>query len=389
MTYEELKAQDDWYRSFPDWGDDDIVILENIRSRLSANATRHFFKMLTDIDLSLHTTAKDLVEALFQIGFAKDKIIVESNDKAHIELGGVPYTISTTPTGHSFLFQDNATREFIDFIHTPADVLADYLVERYCATNWLEEETQRTLVKYKNYWIWRRKQIQLIQKCNDLSSSAYSAIHFSKDHTQYRDDYISAMTEYLQHTRPNLNEEENRTDAEKKWNEIEEYYETQKGRAKKAKKARERYEKVGKQQREAKKQQIIEQKKALLSEYKEKYGVECKFIYVHSPYDPHHRFVVPAINEQVVSFFAPDGFDHDFYDKAMKLVSYLNELTTTYGKSKVQKKGSLPKEADKSLSKLLDKLGIGRQWQGIYNESQRHYLDGRTYKEEVVIEHKK
>jgi hypothetical protein len=197
------------------------------------------------------------------------------------------------------------------------------------------------------------------------------------------------MTDYLQHTRPHLNEEENRTDAEKKWNEIEEYYETQKGRAKKAKKARERYEKVGKQQREAKKQQIIEQKKALLSEYKEKYGVECKFIYVHSPYDPHHRFVVPAINEQVVSFFAPDGFDHDFYDKAMKLVSYLNELTTTYGKSKVQKKGSLPKEADKSLSKLLDKLGIGRQWQGIYNESQRHYLDGRTYKEEVVIEHKK
>ena len=181
MTYEELKAQDDWYRSFPDWGDDDIVILANIRSRLSANATRHFFKMLTDIDQSLHTTAKDLVEALFKAGFAKEKIKVESDDKAQIELGGVPYTISTTPTGHSFLFQDNATREFIDFIHTPADILAAYLVERYCAANWLEEETQRTLVKYKTYWIWRRKQIQLIQKCNDLSSSAYSAIHFSKD----------------------------------------------------------------------------------------------------------------------------------------------------------------------------------------------------------------
>ena len=384
MTYEELKAQDDWYRSFPDWGDDDIVILANIRSRLSANATRHFFKMLTDIDQSLHTTAKDLVEALFKAGFAKEKIKVESDDKAQIELGGVPYTISTTPTGHSFLFQDNATREFIDFIHTPADILAAYLVERYCAANWLEEETQRTLVKYKTYWIWRRKQIQLIQKCNDLSSSAYSAIYSSRDHTQYRDDYISAMTDYLQHTRPHLNEEENRTDAEKRWNEIEEYYEKQKERAKRARKARERYEKVGKQQREAKKQQIIEQKKALLFEYKEKYGVECKFIYVHSPYDPHHRFVVPAIEGQVVSFFVPDKFERNFYDRAMELVSFLNELTQNYGRSKVQKKGSLPKEANDSLSKLLDKLGIGRQWQGIYNESQRHYLNG-AYKEEVVM----
>ena len=114
MTYKELKARDDWYRSFPDWGDDDIVILGNIRSRLSANATRHFFKMLTDIDQSLHTTAKDLVEALFKAGFAKEKIKVESDDKAHIELGGVPYTISTIPTGHSFLFQDNVARRVAD-----------------------------------------------------------------------------------------------------------------------------------------------------------------------------------------------------------------------------------------------------------------------------------
>ena len=43
MTYEELKAQDDWYRSFPDWGDDDELILRNIRARLKANASRHFF----------------------------------------------------------------------------------------------------------------------------------------------------------------------------------------------------------------------------------------------------------------------------------------------------------------------------------------------------------
>ena len=49
----------------------------------------------------------------------------------------------------------------------------------------------------------------------------------------------------------------------------------------------------------------------------------------------------------------------------------------------VQKKGSLPKEANDSLSELLGKLGIARLWQGIYNESQRHYLSG-LYKEEVV-----
>ena len=140
---------------------------------------------------------------------------------------------------------------------------------------------------------------------------------------------------------------------------------------------------------QAKKQEIIEQKLALLHEYKEKYGIECRFIYVHSPYDPHHRFVVPAVKDQVVSFFAPDGFDHDFYDKAMRLVSYLNELTTTYGKSKVQKKGSLPDEANKALSKLLDELGIARQWQGIYNESQRHYLEKGFYKDEVDIKQKR
>ena len=93
--------------------------------------------------------------------------------------------------------------------------------------------------------------------------------------------------------------------------------------------------------------------------------------------------VVPAIEGQVVSFFVPAKFERAFYDKAMQLVSFLNELTTTYGKKLVQKKGSLPELANKSLSKLLAKLGIARQWQGIYNESQRHYLDS-TYNDDVV-----
>ena len=171
---------------------------------------------------------------------------------------------------------------------------------------------------------------------------------------------------------------------ETEWNDYVKRAKYEFDREKRNEAARKRYEKVTKPKMQVKKKEVIEQKKALLHEYKEKYGVECKFINVHSPYDPHHRFVVPAIEGQVVSFFVPDKFERVFYDRAMELVSFLNELTKTYGKSKVQKKGSLPEEANKSLSKLLSKLDIGRQWQGIYNESQRHYLDG-TYKQEIVI----
>ena len=385
MTYEELKALDDWYRSFPDWGDDDELILKNIRARLKANASRHFFKMLTDIDKSMQTTSKDLVESLLKAGFPKEKLVVENDERAQIELGGVPYTISSTQVGHSFLYENNNSRNFIDFIHTPADIMAAFIVERYCSDNWLEEESQRTLAKYKAYWVWERKRKQLAIKCSDLDQSVRSAIYFAEDYTQYREDFIIAKAEYFQHIWPFSSEKEIKAAAEKKWNEIEKFYEEEKKRALKAKKARERYEKVGKQKREAKKQEILEQKKALLLEYKKKYGVECKFIYVHSPYDPHHRFVVPASEGQVVSFFAPDGFDRDFYDRAMRLVELLNELTATYGKGKVQKEGSLPKEGNQKLQKLLDKIGIARQWQGIYSESQRHYLDNR-YKNEVPID---
>lgn len=385
MTYEELKAQDKWYREFPDWGNDEEVILSNIRARLVSNATRHFYQMLTDVDTSLHTTAKDLVDALLKAGFPKDKLRVENDDKAYIELDGIPHTISTTPTNHSFLYPDSATRDFIDFIHTPADIMASYLVERYCAVNWLEEESQRTLARYKEYWIWERKCVKLERKLINLRLSAETAIVYTKDYTQYRDDYLKAYSKYIQHVDPDLSEEEIKAKAEEAWDEIAKECEEEKKRVLRSEKAREHYEKVVKPKRESKKQEILEQKKALLLEYKEKYGVECKFIYVHSPYDPHHRFVVPATEGQVVSFFVPDKFDRTFYDCAMQLVELLNELTATYGKKIVQKKGSLPKEGSNKLQKLLDKLGIARQWQGIYNESQRHYLDGK-YKDEVPIE---
>ena len=98
MTYEELKAQDDWYRSFPDWGDDDVIILDNIRARLKANASRHFFKMLTDIDESIQTTSKDLVESLLKAGFPKEKLFVDNEEKAQIEpsiFNFLPLTINS------------------------------------------------------------------------------------------------------------------------------------------------------------------------------------------------------------------------------------------------------------------------------------------------------
>lgn len=382
MTYEELKAQDEWYRSFPDWGDDDEFVLDDIKARLKANASRHFFKMLTDIDMSLGTTAKDLVESLLKAGFPKEKLIVENDENAQIELDGVPYTISSTPTGHSYLYENNNSRNFIDFIHTPSDIMAAFIVERYCSANWLEEESQRTLLKYKEYWARERKRQQLVGKCCDLAQAIHSAVYSLKDYTQYRDDYINAMTKYLRHIHPSYSEKEIIAAAEEEWHEFDKMFEEEKKRALKAEKARERYEKVDKPKRDAKKQEILKQKKALLLEYKEQYGIECKFIYVHSQYDPRHRFVVPASEGQVVSFFAPDGFNRDFYDKAMRLVELLNELTATYGKNKVQKKGSLPKEGDQKLQKLLAKIGIARQWQGIYSESQRHYLDDR-YKNEI------
>ena len=208
MTYEELKAQDDWYRSFPDWGDDNEIILDNIRARLKAYASRHFFKMLTDIDISLRTTSKDLVDSLLKAGFPKEKLVVENDGKAQIELDGVAYTISSTQTGHSFLYENNNSRNFIDFIHTPVDIMAAFIIERYCSANWLEEESQRTLVKYKAYWVWERRRQQLAIKCSDLDQSVRSAIYFAKDYTQYCENYISTRTEYYQHIRPFCNEKE-------------------------------------------------------------------------------------------------------------------------------------------------------------------------------------
>ena len=289
MTYEELINKDDWYISFPDWGDDDDVILAKIRAKLKSNGNRHYFKVLTDLDKSLNTSVKDLVKALRNAGFPQENLVVESDDKAHVMLEGIPYTISSTQAGPSYLYEDNSPLNFINFIHTPSDVLAAYLVHRYCSPDWLENEAQRNLDKYKKYWKWVVEGNKLASKCKSLRDVVDDAIFNYKEYTHFYNDYIKASTKYLKHTRPEISEDEIKVISEKEWKDIvvradesRRRFNPSKEEIEKAQniaaKAKERYEKVYKPKREAQKQEIVEQKKALLFEYKEKYGVECKFI---------------------------------------------------------------------------------------------------------------
>ena len=347
-------------------------------------ASKQYIKLLTNVDMNVRTTTKDLLEALSQAGFPSEKITVNDEHRAEINLGGTLCTITDAQAGHAFLYDNNNTLKYLDFIHTPADLVAAYLVERYCSENWLEKEAQRRLELYKEREKWREEKSILRDDYRNALYAIDKAIKNSQPLEPLHEAFMKAGTKYFKFEDPETPDDIFMARLETEWKDYVKRAKYEFDREKRNEAARKRYEKVTKPKMQVKKKEVIEQKKALLHEYKEKYGVECKFINVHSPYDPHHRFVVPAIEGQVVSFFVPDKFERDFYDRAMELVSFLNELTNTYGKSKVQKKGSLPEEANKSLSKLLSKLDIGRQWQGIYNESQRHYLDG-TYKEEIVI----
>ena len=384
MTYDELKSKAKWFDAPRNWGDTDEEILANIKVNIQFEASKQYIKLLTNVDMNVRTTTKDLLEALSQAGFPSEKITVNDEHRAEINLGGTLCTITDAQIGHAFLYDNNNTLKYLDFIHTPADLVAAYLVERYCSENWLEKEAQRRLELYKEREKWREEKSILRDDYRNALYAIDKAIKNSQPLEPLHEAFIKAGTKYFKFEDPETPDDIFMARLETEWKDYVKRAKYEFDREKRNEAARKRYEKVTKPRMQAKKQEVIEQKLALLHEYKEKYGVECKFIYVHSPYDPHHRFVVPAIEGQVVSFFVPDKFERDFYDRAMELVSFLNELTKTYGKSKVQKKGSLPEEANKSLSKLLSKLGIGRQWQGIYNESKRHYLDA-TYKEEIVI----
>ena len=128
---------------------------------------------------------------------------------------------------------------------------------------------------------------------------------------------------------------------------------------------------------EAKKRKLLEPKLAMLSEFEDKYGVRAQFICVRNYVSSKSLFVVSAMQNQVVSFDAAGEFNRDYYERAMQLVLYLNELTITYGKSKVQRREKLPEEAQKALEMKLKELGLQYAWYGIYNESQRRYLSGK------------
>ena len=151
MTYQELKTKvvTDSFRSLWDSSDDEVRSF--ISNQIQRYGGQHAIKMLTDVDKSLHTSAKDLVEALQRLGFPLEKLNVIDDNKAQIELDGQPCTISSSQMGHSFLYDNNNTRRFLDFIHTPADIVAEYLVERYCSDSWLEEEIQRRMVIFKEF----------------------------------------------------------------------------------------------------------------------------------------------------------------------------------------------------------------------------------------------
>lgn len=396
MTYDELKSKAKWFDAPRNWGDTDEEILANIKVNIQLEASKQYISLLTNVDMNVRTTTKDLLEALSQAGFPPEKITVKNEHIAEIELGGTSCTITDAQIGHAFLYDNSNTLKYLDFIHTPADLVAAYLVERYCSENWINKEALMRLELYKVREKWREKKYRLEVKFNAVKSKIVRAIREVQPFDSLHADFIKTGMKYYKCEKPELTDETLMSKLEKQWEDYKSdaeswaiYHKQEKKRAAArarydSEKAKIQYETVTKPKMQAKKQEVIEHKLALLHEYKEKYGVECKFIYVHSPYDPHHRFVVPASEDQVVSFFAPDGFDRDFYDKAMQLVELLNELTTTYGKGKVQKKGSLPKESNDKLQKLLNKLGIARQWQGIYSESQRHYLDDR-YKNEVPI----
>ena len=389
MTYEEFKEEivADNFKRF-NWDLSDDEVLKEIRTYINRFGDREIIRM-TEMDKSLQTSVKDLVDALLQKGFPAEKITMVNENKAEIMLGKVPYTIVTMPTGHSMLFENNNSRNFMDFIHTPADLLASYLVERYCSDNWAEEEVQRRMIIFKGLQKRKKQEKELRDKFFTVMEKVKKAILESEDYEQHEQEFMSAFKEYQEFMTPDEKDVIINEQVAQEWEKIVEESvkerEEELKRQQKAKAASEHYEKVTKPKMQAKKQAVIEEKKVILREIKEKYGVECKFINVHSQFDPHHRFVVPAIEGQVVSFFDPEKFDRDFYDRAMKFVAYLNELTTEYGKTKVQTKGSLPKKTNEKLQKLKVKLNVFEYWQGIYNDSQRHYLDGTKYKEEVVL----
>ena len=92
-----------------------------------------------------------------------------------------------------------------------------------------------------------------------------------------------------------------------------------------------------------------------------------------------------ALNENISGTIFEKSFRGDEVCVPRLLMTWCDSLLMEgwTPETKVQKKDLLPKEGNNKLQKMLGKHGIARQWQRIFNESQRHYLDGKTYKDEV------
>lgn len=346
-------------------------------------STNIYLQAMCDIDTSLHTTVADLLEAFAQAGFPKEKITVIKENKAQIILDDTLFTLHGVSPMHTLFYEGDNYKYSIDLIHTPAEIPAAYFVERFYSGNWQKLVAERWDSIVKLECKKQQKKKKLLDELHKIKDNVSNAILNGEDYEQHREQYLKFSCDYFSLREPE-DPDSAVNSAISDWENMVRWKKNELTRLKRAKVAHKRYEEVTKPKRQAEKQKTIEEKRALLQEFKSTYGVECKFIDVHSPFDPHHRFVVPAVEGQVVSFFVPEKFDHAFYDRAMQLVAFLNQLTATYGKAKVQKKGSLPAEAQKQLLKLQNKLNIHRQWHGIFDESKRHYLSDEKY-EEIVL----
>ena len=202
MTYQELKTKvvTDSFRSLWDSSDDEVRSF--ISNQIQRYGGQHAIKMLTDVDKSLHTSAKDLVEALQRLGFPLEKLNVIDDNKAQIELDGQPCTISSSQMGHSFLYDNNNTRRFLDFIHTPADIVAEYLVERYCSDSWLEEEIQRRMVIFKEIQTKERMKANFRTKYYDIIELLKEMIMSERNYEKIHHDFFKTGRDFYKFLNP-------------------------------------------------------------------------------------------------------------------------------------------------------------------------------------------
>ena len=114
MTYDELKSKAKWFDAPRNWGDTDEEILANIKVNIQFEASKQYINLLTNVDMNVRTTTKDLLEALSQAGFPSEKITVKDEHIAEINLGGAPCTITDAQAGHAFLYDNNNTLKYLD-----------------------------------------------------------------------------------------------------------------------------------------------------------------------------------------------------------------------------------------------------------------------------------